>query len=185
MRIFLFQVKQKQTDLTLLIPELESEYETSESTPPPTSRWSPTSTSRWSPTSNSNSEAARSHLPCRCCTWPQNSNSDQKNLTMSSSTRSSSLNWKLLVLLTIASAALASILVISHQVDTQCSVVARAIIIKSMDTNIIIVIVIIIMIKWISLQLISRHISTSERGVTLSLTIPESGWMSNQGFQIR
>ena len=123
MRIFLFQVKQKQTDLTLLIPELESEYETSESTPPPTSRWSPTSTSRWSPTSNSNSEAARSHLPCRCCSSPQNSNSDQKNVTNSDSTRSSSLNWKLLVLLTIASAALASILVISHQVDTQYSIV--------------------------------------------------------------
>jgi len=133
--------KQKRSDLTLLIPELESEYETE-----PT----PTPSSSSSPTLNSNSEA--SYLPCHCCRLPQNSNSDQKNdakkdskSKLSSNSRSSSLNWKLLLLLTIASAALASILVISH-------------------------------------QLISRHLSTSERGVTLSLTIPESGWMSNQGL---
>jgi len=50
-----------------------------------------------------------------------------------------------MLLLTIASAALASILIISH-------------------------------------QLITRHLSTSERGVRLSLTIPESGWRSNQGL---
>ena len=40
-----------------------------------------------------------------------------------------------------------------------------------------------ILVMLIFFQLITRHLSTSERGVRLSLTIPESGWRSNQGRQ--
>ena len=40
------------------------------------------------------------------------------------------------------------------------------------------------MCKKLLFQLISRHLSTSDREVTLSLTIPENGWMNNQGFKM-
>ena len=40
-----------------------------------------------------------------------------------------------------------------------------------------------ILVMLIFFQLITRHLSTSERGVRLSLTIPETGWRSNQGRQ--
>jgi len=72
--------------------------------------------------------------PCSCCTRPD-------------SHHTTSLPWKLVCLLTIALAALASILVISH-------------------------------------QLIARHMAGAQHreGVTLSLNIPDSGWMSDTGL---
>ena len=109
-----FQPKQKGSDLTLLIPELESENQT-ESTPT-----TPTSSSSSRLDSDSTSEA--SYLPCHCC-QPSSQNSKDKKAEISSrlisNSASSSLNWKLMLLLTIASAALASILIISHQVGTR------------------------------------------------------------------
>ena len=105
-----FQPKQKGSDLTLLIPELESENQT-ESTPT-----TPTSSSSSRLDSDSTSEA--SYLPCHCC---QNSKDKKAEISskLISNSASSSLNWKLMLLLTIASAALASILIISHQVGTR------------------------------------------------------------------
>ena len=109
-----FQPKQKGSDLTLLIPELESENQT-ESTPT-----TPTSSSSSRLDSDSTSEA--SYLPCHCC-QPSSQNSKDKKAEISSklisNSATSSLNWKLMLLLTIASAALASILIISHQVGTR------------------------------------------------------------------
>jgi len=131
-------------DLTLLIPDLETEYD-AESTPTksPSSTWSPSNKSS-SPTA-SKSSPEQSYLPCHCCR-PNHQNRKTSGAEESKlGSNSSSLSWKLLLLLTIAIAALASILVISH-------------------------------------QLISRHLSTSDRDVTLSLTIPANGWMNNQGL---
>ena len=102
-----FQPKQKGSDLTLLIPELESENQT---------ETTPTSSSSSRLDSDSTSEA--SYLPCHCC---QNSKDKKAEISskLISNSASSSLNWKLMLLLTIASAALASILIISHQVGTR------------------------------------------------------------------
>ena len=102
-------------DLTLLIPDLETEYD-AESTPTksPSSTWSPSNKSS-SPTA-SKSSPEQSYLPCHCCR-PNHQNRKTSGAEESKlGSNSSSLSWKLLLLLTIAIAALASILVISHQV---------------------------------------------------------------------
>ena len=102
-------------DLTLLIPDLETEYD-AESTPTksPSSTWSPSHKSS-SPTA-SKSSPEQSYLPCHCCR-PSHQNRKASGAEESKHvSNSSSLSWKLLLLLTIAIAALASILVISHQV---------------------------------------------------------------------
>ena len=182
-----FQPKQKGSDLTLLIPELESENQT-ESTPT-----TPTSSSSSRLDSDSTSEA--SYLPCHCC---QNSKDKKAEISskLISNSASSSLNWKLMLLLTIASAALASILIISHQVGTrkhlhqyQSLPKLKKLWKSEANTDLFnfpsspYMVSVSILVMLIFFQLITRHLSTSERGVRLSLTIPESGWRSNQGRQ--